>query len=111
MVNTNLKLCTSPTSKICQQKQQEILTGLKGVEVIANGILVYENTEQALIDRNRNLEARLEENVMKVKRMWNCQNVNDVRRFLGLETYLGRFLPDLSRIAQPLRLLIHNNAK
>ena len=37
-------------------------------------------------------------------------NVEELRRVLGLFTYLSRFLPDMATVAAPLRLLLRNEA-
>ena len=43
-------------------------------------------------------------------RMPACQNVSDVRRFLGMANQLGRFTPNLAALSQPLRdLLVKKN--
>ena len=40
-----------------------------------------------------------------------CENVSDVRRFLGMANQLGRFSPNLATLSQPLRdLLVKSNA-
>jgi hypothetical protein len=38
-------------------------------------------------------------------------NKEEIRSFLGLVTYLGKFIPDLANITDPLRRLIKHNEK
>jgi len=52
----------SPAPEIFQHKQNEVLNGLKGVEVMADDLLVYgvgDTMEQAVKDHNHNLEELL----------------------------------------------------
>lgn len=52
----------SPAPEIFQHKQNEVLNGLKGVEVMADDLLVYgvgDTMEQAINDHNHNLEELL----------------------------------------------------
>lgn len=52
----------SPAPEIFQHKQNEVLNGLKGVEVMADDLLVYgkgDTKEQAIKDHNHNLEELL----------------------------------------------------
>lgn len=39
------------------------------------------------------------------------QNVDDVRRFLGIVNYVGKFVPNLSQKAEPLRILLNNKVE
>lgn len=53
----------SPANEIFQHKQNEILSGLKGVEAIADDLLVYgvgDTLDEAVKDHNKNLENLLE---------------------------------------------------
>lgn len=43
-----------------------------------------------------------------IKDMPRPQNKEDVKRFLGLVTYLGKFIKDLSEISSPLRSVLKN---
>ena len=36
------------------------------------------------------------------------KNSDDLRRFLGVMTYIGKFIPNLSKISKPLRILLNN---
>ena len=38
-------------------------------------------------------------------------NVKELRRYLGMVNYLGRYIPHLSSICQPLNALLHNEAE
>ena len=39
------------------------------------------------------------------------ENRDELQRFLGMLTYLGKFIPNLSHIASPLRTLLERNVK
>jgi hypothetical protein len=39
------------------------------------------------------------------------ENKSDLRRFMGMVTYLGKFLPNLSTVSAPLRHLLQDNIK
>lgn len=136
----------SPASEIYQMHQHEILNGLKGVETIADDILVYgvgDTYEEALADHNRNLEAlltRLKSANLKLnkEKVKLCQkevlfyghiltnhgvkadpakvsainqtktptNPQELQRFLGMTTYLAKYIPHLSAEATNLRELL-----
>ena len=55
---------------------------------------------------------RAEENkVAAVQHFDEPKNTHEVRSFLGLITYVGRFIPNLATVAEPLRQLTRNNTK
>ena len=48
--------------------------------------------------------------ITALQEMPPCHDVSSVRRFLGMATHLGKFIPDLSSLSQPLRsLLVKDN--
>ncbi|XP_055622583.1 uncharacterized protein K02A2.6-like [Toxorhynchites rutilus septentrionalis] len=52
-----------------------------------------------------------EEKVDSIRRFRNPENVEEVRSFLGLVNYLGKFIPNLSTLTAPLRELLHKNIR
>ena len=134
-----------------QRKMNELIEGLKGVEVIADDFVVVgygASSEAAVKDHDRNLVAFLERcdtrgvrmNADKVKlRMTEVpfighvatdkglcadpakvraiiempppENVASVQRLLGMVQYLFKFLPHLSDISKPLRVLTLQDAE
>ena len=129
-----------------QRRKNEALTGLDGVEVIADDILCYdrgESMEEALADHDCNLENLLKRvrNVIlkfnKNKLRLNLDQVNYVGQLFSSEglkpdpmkgegiasmprlddkradqlllrssaNYLSRFMPQLSKVSEPLRKL------
>ena len=137
--------------EIFQRKMNELIEGLKGVEVIADDFVVVgygASSEAAVKDHDRNLVAFLERcdtrgvrmNADKVKlRMTEVpfighvatdkglcadpakvraiiempppENVASVQRLLGMVQYLCKFLPHLSNISKPLRVLTLQDAE
>ncbi|KAL9970565.1 hypothetical protein ACROYT_G022964 [Oculina patagonica] len=106
-----------------QRRQNEALSGLDGVEVIADGILCYgsgETIEDALADHDSNLlnlldrarEKDSDQTPQKVEEIVNMPRPDDkraVQRLLGCVTYLSRFMPTLSEVSEPLRKLTEKN--
>ena len=39
------------------------------------------------------------------------QNRDELQRFLGMLTYLGKFIPNLSHIASPLQTVLEKNVE
>jgi hypothetical protein len=141
----------SPAPELFQQRLHSIIHGLKGVEVVADDILVYgsgNSDEQALCDHNSNLEKllqRLREVNLKLNKdkMELCKpnvkfyghvltdqgikadvskitaivemptptDVLAVQRFLGMITYLNRYIPSLSTHTTILRKLTTQDAE
>lgn len=52
----------------------------------------------------------LEEKVRAIKEAPNPKNVAELRSFLGLVNYYGKFLPDLSTVLAPLYQLLHKDS-
>jgi RNase H-like domain found in reverse transcriptase/Reverse transcriptase (RNA-dependent DNA polymerase)/Integrase zinc binding domain/Integrase core domain len=140
----------SPAPELFQQRLHSIVHGLKGVEVVADDILLFgcgDTEKQALQDHNQNLEQllqRLREANLKLNRekMELCKDtvkfyghvltnngikpdsskvtaivgmpaptdVLAVQRFLGMVTYLNRYIPNLSSHTSILRKLTHEGA-
>ena len=136
----------SSAPEIFHLKMQQVLQGLKGVEVLADDIIIFgcgENNIEAMKDHNKNLEKLLErlkiENCklnreklklcqksirfyghiltedglkadeLKVKAIQDFpepQDKKELQRFLGMITYLGRFIPKLSSEVSKLRHLL-----
>ena len=44
--------------------------------------------------------------VRAIKQMQKPKDVSDIRRFLGMANQLGKFIPNLSTVTQPLRDLL-----
>jgi RNase H-like domain found in reverse transcriptase/Reverse transcriptase (RNA-dependent DNA polymerase) len=141
----------SPAPELFQQRLHSIVHDLKGVEVIADDILIYgsgNDDGQALKDHNMNLEQllkRLRDVNLKLNRekMVLCQKqvkfyghlLTDqgvkadglkiaaitqmpaptdslgVQRFLGMVTYLNKYMPHLSSVTAPLREFTKKNAE
>lgn len=129
----------------------QVVHGLKGVEILADDILIYgtgENIDEALRDHNQNLknlfERLLEKNcrlnkekiilcrtsvkffgneltvdgikadkmkVIAIQAMPAPQNKQDLLRFIGMVTYLSRFIPNLSSRVSKLRKLTHGDSE
>ena len=49
-----------------------------------------------------------DEKLKAIQEMANPKSRSDIRRFLGMATYLGKFIPRLSQITDPLRKLMKN---
>ncbi|XP_053681614.1 uncharacterized protein K02A2.6-like [Sabethes cyaneus] len=143
---TRLPFGIAPAPEIFQLKLQEVIQGLKGVECIADDLLIYgvgETFEKALKNHNENLDkllCRLEEKNVKLNKskMKLCKRSikfyghvltdqglkpdeakvsairdfprpmsrKEVHRFVGMVTYLGRFIKNLSDNLANLRKLI-----
>ena len=133
-----------------QRRQNEALSCLNGVEVIADDILCYgsgETIEDALADHDSNLLSLLDRarkvnlklnkkklrlrldqvpymghlftseglkpDPLKVDAIVNMPQPDDkraVQRLLGCVTYLSRFMPTLSEVSEPLRMLTEKNS-
>lgn len=52
-----------------------------------------------------------EEKVDAIRRCRNPETVEELRSFLGLINYLGKFIPNLSTITAPLRELLHKDTR
>ena len=50
-----------------------------------------------------------ESKVKAILEMPHLQSKQDLRRFMGMVTYLGKFLPNLSTISAPLRQLLQED--
>lgn len=136
----------SSAPEIFQTKLQEIIQDMKGVECLADDLLVYgrgKTFQEALENHNKNLEdlfIRLRENNVKLNRskLKLCEtsvkffghvltnqglkaddakiatiknypvpsNRAELHRFIGMTTYLSRFIPNLSSNCTNLRKLI-----
>ena len=126
-----------------QQKMQEVINGLLGVEMMADDILIYgigETIDEAIENHNKNLEnlfqkltqynCKLNKQKMRllqtsikfyghlfttdglkpdpskveaIKNICIPENKKDLLRFLGMLTYLSRFVPNLSTESRHLR--------
>jgi len=140
----------SPAPELFQQRLHEIVHGLRGIEVVADDILVFgsgDNDEEAIKNHNENLEEllqRLRGRNLKLnkEKMVLCKDtvkfyghvltkdgikpysskitaivqmpvpadVPAVQRFLGMVTYLNRYIPNLSSHTAALRKLTYNGA-
>ncbi|XP_062709152.1 uncharacterized protein K02A2.6-like [Aedes albopictus] len=52
-----------------------------------------------------------EEKVDAIRRCRNPETIEELRSFLGLINYLGKFIPNLSTLTAPLRELLHKDAR
>lgn len=140
----------SAAPEIFQQKLTSLLSGLSGVEVMADDILIYgvgENMTEATKDHNRNLENLLirlreancklnkdklnllqksvkffghiltdhglepdESKVAAIRNMPTPTSKKEVLCFLGMITYLSRYIKNLSYEAKNLRQLTYKDA-
>lgn len=81
----------APAMEIYQRRMNELVSGLEGVEIMADDILVYgkgENNEQALEDHNKNLENLL----IRVKESNLTLNKDKVRLCQQSVQYFGHLL-------------------
>ncbi|KAL7842144.1 hypothetical protein SRHO_G00238330 [Serrasalmus rhombeus] len=53
----------------------------------------------------------VKDKVRAVKEAPNLKNVTELRSFLGMVNYYGKFLQDLSKVLAPLYKLLHNDTK
>ena len=49
------------------------------------------------------------EKVIAIQEMPQPSSIKELQRFLGMVTYLARWIPDLSSVAAPLRILLNKN--
>lgn len=49
------------------------------------------------------------EKVKAIKQLRKPTNVKELQRLLGMVTYLGKFIPNLSELTEPLRSLLHKD--
>ena len=49
------------------------------------------------------------EKIRAVQEMPRPQNVSELHTFMGFIQYLGKFIPNLSEVTAPLRLLLEKN--
>lgn len=53
----------------------------------------------------------VEDKVRAIKAAPSPKCVTELRSFLGMVNYYGKFLPDLSKVLAPLYKLLHNDTK
>lgn len=138
-----------PAMEIYQKRQHEVLLGLKGVEVMADDIIVFgrgRNTEEAIKNHNDNLKLMLERlrsvnmklnkskiklcetkvkyfghlltdkgikpdpsKIKSIKEMKNPENIDELKRLLGMVSYLSKFIPNFSNKVENLRKLANSD--
>ena len=49
--------------------------------------------------------------ILDVKRPTEVTEVTELQRFMGMITYVAKFIPDLSNISAPLRILLAKETK
>lgn len=141
----------APAPEIFQNKMYSVLNGLKGIEILADDILIIgcgDNKLEALKDHNDKLEKLLqclresncklnkdkmnlckstvnfyghvltdngikpdEVKIQAIKNFPEPQNKKELHRFLGMITYLSRYIKNLSSEVHNLRYLIRENTE
>ena len=112
----------------------EIFSGIEGVEVIVDDLLIWGENQQQHDERLRqekNLKLNKEmsrialdeisyigqvlskeglkpdpQKVRAITEMNRPQNKEELQRFLGMVTYVAKFIPNFSQISTPLRQLL-----
>ena len=134
-------LCSA--QDVFQDVMSEIFSGIEGVEVIVDDLLIWgENQQQhderlkQVLDRARqkNLKLNKEKSqialseisyighilskeglkpdprkVQAITEMNRPQNKEDLQRFLGMITYVAKFIPKFSQVSTPLRELLEKD--
>ena len=137
---TRLPFGIKTAGDIFIQEINSILRDIKGVDVVADDILVYGSTIEehnhrleAVLKRANEVDLRLNpqksqicktevpyvghlltqnglkpnpERVQAILELVTPTDKQAVQRFLGMIGYIGKFIPNLSEIAKPLRLLL-----
>ncbi|KAI4873533.1 hypothetical protein NFI96_011364, partial [Prochilodus magdalenae] len=106
----------SVAPEVYQRKQHKLLAGLKGVEPIADDILVVgcgDTDKDAESDHDTKLLALMErcrgpdpEKVRAIVNMPNPTDAKGVQRLIGFANYLAKFMPHLSAVSEPLLSLL-----
>lgn len=100
------------TEEIHDKKLNAVLERLKSFDVLLNSqkckykqrkvrFLGYDLSEKGIEPTNEKIAA--------VQRFRTPETKEEVRSFLGLVTFVGRFIPDLSTLNEPLRRLIRKD--
>ena len=119
---------------VFQDVMSEIFSGIEGVEVIVDDLLIWGENQQQHDERLRqekNLKLNKEmsqialdeisyigqvlskeglkpdpQKVRAITEMNRPQNKEELQRFLGMVTYVAKFIPNFSQISTPLRQLL-----
>ena len=113
------------SNEVFQKKVQFAFEGIEGAEVIYGDFLVWGKDEESHDKALRNVLERAQEKGVyigdkitkdgikpdesKIEAILNLpspQNKKDVERLLGMVTYLSKFIPNMSTLTEPLRVLL-----
>ncbi|XP_055591293.1 uncharacterized protein K02A2.6-like [Uranotaenia lowii] len=92
---------------------KKVLDVLKSSDVLLNtSKCQFKVTELSFLGHHISIKGVLpaESKVDAIKQFRKPNDVEELRSFLGLVTYVGRFLPDLGTVATPLRALTHQGS-
>ncbi|XP_025262542.1 uncharacterized protein K02A2.6-like [Camponotus floridanus] len=105
-----------PAPAIFQRTLEQALTGIPGVLVYLDDILIYgqERTEHdtrlhAVLNRLQEWAKGIEPDPARlrpIQTMRASTNTKEIRSFLGLINYYGKFVPNLHRLKAPFKALI-----
>ena len=130
----------SSAQDVFQAVMSEMFKDIEGVEVVVDDLLIWAETERLrkVLERARQRNLKLNEAKSQIKLdeihyighilnkdglkpdpekikaispMKKTQNKEELQRFLGMVTYLAKFIPNLSQSAAPLRTLLENDAE
>eukprot|EP00731_Ephydatia_muelleri_P032566 Em0024g110a len=127
---TKLPFGISSGPELFQKRMSQILSGLDGVVCLIDDILVMgknakEHDERLLAVLQRIRDARVTLNREKfdqegihadpektevIRQMKAPDNVTELRRFMGMINQLGKFIPNLAELTQPLRELLSKSS-
>jgi len=118
-------------SEICQAQIAEIIERVPGTANCQDDIIIWSSTPEELVDRtrqcldairksglkhyiprSRNFRPRIKPDTKKISDIVNMPtptNVKELQRFLGMITYLGKFIPNLAKVIAPLRYLLEED--
>ena len=136
-------LCSA--QDVFQDVMSEIFSGIEGVEVIVDDLLIWGKNQQQHDERlkqvlerarQKNLKLNKEKSqialdeisyighilskeglkpdpkkVRAITEMNRPQNKEELQRFLGMVTYVAKFIPSFSQVSTPLRLLLEKDTE
>ena len=134
-------LCSA--QDVFQDVMSEIFSGIEGVEVIVDDLLVWAENKQQHDERlkqvlesarQKNLKlnkakslwmrlatldtysakkasSQIQKKVQAITEMKPPQSKEELQRFLGMVTYLAKFIPNFSQVSTPLRQLLEKETE
>lgn len=102
------------TKELLQQRVEAVLAKFREYNVILNkDKCIFEAEEIEFLGHK--LSARgittVHDKVEAIKRFRQPATADEVRSFLGLVNYMGKFIPDLATLSAPLRILTKKDEK